>query len=1207
MRLRLTAALVALVGLLPLLASAQSLAEQSAFDYMRRDAARHGLSTADVTDLVATDAVRSRRTGATSVYLHQAVDGVPVTAGQMTVTVRADGRIAHAAGRLVPGLAARVSPATASVDAASAALAVARAVEAQTNLRSTGFAVVEAAASPGGRVQLDDGGIARLPALARLVWADPTPETTTDALHLAWETTLYLTGSAGDWYGLVDARTGAVLLTRDQLVREAQAHFTRDEAPAVRAARAAGATHVALPRSGSPFIDAVDVVTGAAGGGAQYRVYAYPAESPNHVAPLPPADGRALVVDPHDVMASPFGWHDTNGAAGAEFTITHGNNTSAYADPNDDDTYSTGDSPDCGATLNCDFPINLAQQPATYRTASTANLFYWSNVVHDVMWQYGFDEASGNFQVNNYGNGGAGNDPVNSEAQDAANTGGNCNANFGTPPDGQRPRMQMYLCTIASPAHDGSFDTGVIAHEYGHGISNRMTGGPSNVSCLQNSEQMGEGWSDLFGLLLSMRDTDTGVLPRGVGTYLLGEPTTGPGVRPARYSTNFAVNNYTYARSRTAVVPHGVGHVWATIVWEVVWELTDEYGFDANVWNASGTAGNQIALQLITEGLRLQPCNPGFVDGRDAILAADVALYNGDHTDLLWAAFARRGLGIGASQGSSNSNGDNVEDFAEPEAVAPSPVTDLAATPNGDFAMLSFTATGDDGPVGTATSYDVRYATSPIVTDADFAAATQATGEPAPQAAGAAESFMLTGLSFSTTYYVALKVADNSFNISELSNVVQTTTFSAPVADIPTTPVVAGVAGPGDMTTATVTLGNTGPSDLRYSVSLAGLTRRPAPVFGESTPEPEAFKDAPEPTPGPEVARGSGGPDDYGYTWTDSNEPGGPAFDWIDISTTGTSVSLGDDDDATVALPFAFPFYGVDQNNLRIVSNGWIGFGGSSVAYSNTGIPDASEPNHMLAAYWDDLNPSDGGSIRYRDMGDGRFVVSWLGVPHYSTGGAYTFQAILYASGQIVYQYQTITHGTPNSATVGIESAGGSDGLEVVQDAPYVTNNLAIRFSSLWVDADPAAGLVPAGGSSDVTLTFDATGLAIGAYQAEMVVTTNDPSQPVVTIPVTFNVGTVAVGDPAEAFEGTHLLSQVFPNPAAASARMTLAVAEAQAVRVELYDALGRRVALVHDGDLAARQAVTLDLPAQGLAAGAYVVRLTGAHFADTRRFTVTR
>jgi extracellular elastinolytic metalloproteinase len=142
--------------------------------------------------------------------------------------------------------------------------------------------------------------------------------------------------------------------------------------------------------------------------GDQYRVYPRPVESPNHTTPLPPSDGRTLVVNPANALASPFGWHDTNGAAGAESTLTTGNNVDAYTDVDANNTADANSRPSGGTALNFDFALNLAQAPSTYRPGAVTNLFYLNNIIHDVQYQYGFDEAAGNFQVNNYGRGGAG-------------------------------------------------------------------------------------------------------------------------------------------------------------------------------------------------------------------------------------------------------------------------------------------------------------------------------------------------------------------------------------------------------------------------------------------------------------------------------------------------------------------------------------------------------------------------------------------------------------------------------------------------------------------------------------------------------------------------------------------------------------------------------------------------------------------------------
>ena len=181
-----------------------------------------------------------------------------------------------------------------------------------------------------------------------------------------------------------------------------------------------------------------------------------------------------------------------------------------------------------------------------------------------------------------------------------------------------------YLCG----GQDGDYDNGVILHEFGHGVSNRLTGGPQAVSCLGNVEQMGEGWSDFFGMILTMKATDVATTNRTIGTFMFNQAADGPGLRPYPFTTDMAVNPMTYKTIDDEGItrPHGVGAVWATMLWDMNWALIDQYGWDADVYN--GTGGNNIALHLVMEGLKLQPCSPGFVDAREAILAADLALYN---------------------------------------------------------------------------------------------------------------------------------------------------------------------------------------------------------------------------------------------------------------------------------------------------------------------------------------------------------------------------------------------------------------------------------------------------------------------------------------------------------------------------------------------------------------------------------------------------
>ncbi len=395
-----------------------------------------------------------------------------------------------------------------------------------------------------------------------------------------------------------------------------------------------------------------------------YRVYPIPAEGPHVV-------GRSLLVDPalDYPAASPFAWHDTNGAAGAEFTTTQGNNAHAYTDTNADNLPDAGSSPDGGAGLAFDFAIDLGQQPSTYRPAAVTNLFYWNNLLHDVPYAYGFDEAGGNFQVNNYGNGGLGGDAVNAEAQDGAGTN---NANFGTPPDGQQPRMQMFVWTSSSPQRDGDLDATIIAHEYGHGISNRLVGGPANVSCLSNNQQPGEGLSDWWALFMTQPDgLDR---HRGIATYSLGQPVTGMGLRNDFYDGDPAVNPepeenvWTYQTINAGSIPHGVGTRWTQAYWQVTWALIDAHGYNPDFDAYTGTSaddGNIRAMYYIIQGLKNTICSPAFTDVRDGVIAAAASAYEGEDVCRIWSAFAEFGLGSNAI--SSNPDSTTVTNgFAIP-------------------------------------------------------------------------------------------------------------------------------------------------------------------------------------------------------------------------------------------------------------------------------------------------------------------------------------------------------------------------------------------------------------------------------------------------------------------------------------------------------------------------------------------------------------
>ncbi|WP_260446422.1 T9SS-dependent M36 family metallopeptidase [Chryseobacterium lactis] len=224
---------------------------------------------------------------------------------------------------------------------------------------------------------------------------------------------------------------------------------------------------------------------------------------------------------------------------------------------------------------------------------------------------------------------------------------------------------------------DGSFDNGVVIHEYGHGISNRLTA--TGAGCLNTNaskEQMGEGWSDFFALMLTNKAGDNASVPRAMGTYVSGQSNEGAGIRPARYSPDFAVNPFTYGSTNTmqytntsgALVPdvHSIGFVWATMLWDLHWKYVEKYGYSSDVL-ANTTNGSTKVLQLIMDGLKLQVCNPSFIEGRDAILKAELATTQGADKCMIWNVFAKRGLGLNANAGVKSNITDQVENFDVPE------------------------------------------------------------------------------------------------------------------------------------------------------------------------------------------------------------------------------------------------------------------------------------------------------------------------------------------------------------------------------------------------------------------------------------------------------------------------------------------------------------------------------------------------------------
>ncbi|HXL54687.1 MAG TPA: M36 family metallopeptidase [Chitinophagaceae bacterium] len=795
----------------------QQVDAKTATGLIMKNAAAIGLSKSDLKNYRISDAYFDQLSGLTMVYMQQTYKGIDVFNSIQTLAFK-DDQLASVSGSRIAKIADMINTkdAKASLPAGNAVKAAA----VHLKLAPPPFLVVLKQSADAKEFEFGNLGISSVNIKSKLIWL---PNETTNTAALTWQVEMQPNNAQDYWLVNVDALKGGVISKINLTV---SCSWNKPGKQLV---------------ANNDFVqnyycdDGIESVTAI--DSAKYRVVPFPAESPSH-----PGGTPVLKTNPWELAgagnnATTLKWNDDGFVT---YDSTRGNNVLAQEDRNGNNGFGLGahsSTPPPDLTFN--FKPNFSKEPTVgvnQRFAIT-NLFYWNNIMHDISYQYGFNEASGNFQRNNLGRGGLGNDYVFADAQDGSGTN---NANFATPTDGSNPRMQMFLFdavpslivnqpasfagnkaavesdfsinnkladvgpvsgsvvlyadnNIANTTHeacvaafnaaqlngkialidrgncnftnkvknaqnagaiaaivvdnipgeypivmggtggntitipavmvsfetgdsmkqilaantilsvtmktsvhiDGDLDNGVIAHEYTHGISNRLTGGPSNTSCLNNAEQMGEGWSDYMALMVTTKwstaNTNDGTKTRPLGTYVLGQSPAGPGIRTHPYSTNIAIDPLTYADlPATGGEVHNIGEIWCTTLWEMTWAIIQQRGIRANLYKGNAPGGDNIALKLMMMGLKLQPCSPGFIDGRNAILKADTILFGGANSAAIWKAFAKRGMGIFASQGSSNNISDGHADFTEPSLLAPVTKGDFNAVKQNTTALLQW-------------------------------------------------------------------------------------------------------------------------------------------------------------------------------------------------------------------------------------------------------------------------------------------------------------------------------------------------------------------------------------------------------------------------------------------------------------------------------------------------------------------------------------
>ncbi len=207
--------------------------------------------------------------------------------------------------------------------------------------------------------------------------------------------------------------------------------------------------------------------------------------------------------------------------------------------------------------------------------------------------------------------------------------------------------------------------------------------------------------------------------------------------------------------------------------------------------------------------------------------------------------------------------------------------------------------------------------------------------------------------------------------------------------------------------------------------------------------------------------KGSGVSDDY--AWLDSDEVNGPVYGWFEISLIGTELTMIDDEESSpfINMGMSFEYYGASYDTVKVFPNGYLSFTDNLESFDIESIPNVSRPNGIIAPFRNDLDPGSQGAVYYYyDSSNSRFIVQYENVPVYGESAGNTFQVILDASGEILFQYKSM-NGTLNACVIGVENQDGTKGLQVVYCSTYVKDSLSVQISPTAESNDGTFVLTP--------------------------------------------------------------------------------------------------------------------------------------------------
>jgi hypothetical protein len=446
------------------------------------------------------------------------------------------------------------------------------------------------------------------------------------------------------------------------------------------------------------------------------------------------------------------------------------------------------------------------------------------------------------------------------------------------------------------------------------------------------------------------------------------------------------------------------------------------------------------------------------------------------------------------------------------DIIPPAAIVDLSSTSTTeDSTEIEFTATGDDGNLGRATQYDIRYHASPL-NELNWDAANSISIQSKPKLSGEDETLTLSNLPTDSNLWIGVKVVDIGGLSSSISNIINVQTLNA---DLEVSPRVIGnfTLTPDEFTSRTVTLTNNGTVDLDVVLSTYNAENNNAAGTSANTMRyymSRPFEKGQQDTRvGSPVISGAGGPDNFGYTWADSNEDSGPSYNWIDITTTGELITGFSDDSITgpIDIGFDFPFYGEIQNQIYLTSNGVMSFNEISDDGCCVGqpVPRDDTLNNIIAWLWYDLHPQSG-QVYKQNIDANTLVIQFENYGEFSGEGMFDAQIILQKDGQITLQYKEFRNNLrKDQASIGIENADGSDGLQISFVTEYLEDQLAINITPSWLTTSiQNVSLLPEQSSTfEIQVTAPQ---APGIYNGEIVIKSNDTEEPEIRLPISLEV-----------------------------------------------------------------------------------------------------